>query len=125
MLKKVAVAFGVIFLLVGALGFVPAVTRDGHLLGIFHVNTAHNVVHLLTGMVALACGLASSYASQMFFRVFGVVYGLVAIMGFAMGDQPLLGVIANNMADAWLHTAIAAVSLYLGFAVRETAVAVP
>jgi hypothetical protein len=123
MLKRAAVAFGLIFLLVGILGFVPGVTRDGHLLGIFHVNPAHNVVHLLTGAVALACGFASAHAAQLFFRIFGVVYGLVAILGFVQGDGMLLGMIANNAADAWLHTGIAAVSLFLGFGVRETATA--
>jgi hypothetical protein len=119
MLKRIAIAFGVVFLLVGVLGFVPAVTRDGHLLGVFHVNPAHNVVHLLTGAVAIACGMTSAHASQLFFRIFGVVYGLVAVLGFFMGDQPLLGIIANNRADAWLHTGIAAVSLFLGFAFHE------
>jgi hypothetical protein len=119
MLKQLSVLFGVVFLLVGALGFVPGVAPNEHLLGIFHVNAAHNVVHLLTGAVALACGLTSAYASQLFFRIFGVVYGLVAVLGFVMGDQPLLGIISNNRADAWLHTGIAALSLFLGFGLHE------
>jgi hypothetical protein len=123
MLKRIAVVFGVTFILVGILGFLPGVTRDGHLLGIFHVNPAHNLVHLLTGAVALACAAASAHAAQLFLRIFGVVYGLVAVLGFMQGDGMLLGMIANNMADAWLHTAIAAVSLFLGFGVREAATA--
>ena len=53
-----------------------------------------------------------------FFKVFGVVYGLVAILGFFAGDQPLLGMIAHNMADTWLHVAIAVVSLWLGFGTK-------
>ena len=57
-----------------------------------------------------------------FFKIFGVVYGLVAVLGFFAGDQPLLGIIAHNMADMWLHVAIAAVSLYLGFGMKEPAV---
>jgi hypothetical protein len=31
------------------------------------------------------------------------------------GDKPLLGVVANNMNDVWLHVALAAVMLFLGF----------
>jgi hypothetical protein len=119
MLKRIAFAFGLVFVLVGILGFVPGITRDGHLLGIFHVNPAHNFIHLLTGIAAIASASAGSHAAQLFFRVFGVVYGLVAALGFMAGDSALFGVIANNTADAWLHTAIAAVSLYLGFGVRE------
>jgi hypothetical protein len=29
------------------------------LLDVFHINAAHNLVHLLSGAVALGCGLAS------------------------------------------------------------------
>ena len=124
MIKSMAVLFGVVFLLVGILGFVPAVTKDQMLLGIFHVNAAHNAVHLLSGVVALICGMMSVGASRMYFRIFGLVYAAVAVMGFLNpGDTMLLGLISNNMADTWLHIAIAAVSLLLGFmpASAETA----
>jgi Domain of unknown function (DUF4383) len=48
------------FLLIGILGFVPAVAPNEILLNIFHVNAAHNAVHLLTGIVALLAGMAGS-----------------------------------------------------------------
>src|SRR2546421_1905171 len=115
MVKTMAVLFGVVFLLVGILGFVPAVTKDQMLLGIFHVNAAHNAVHLLSGAVALFAGMTSAGASRTYFRVFGVIYGVVAVMGFFVGDGMLLGLISNNTADTWLHVVIAAVSLLLGF----------
>jgi hypothetical protein len=52
----------------------------------------------------------------MYFRIFGLVYAAVAIMGFLKpGDTMLLGLISNNTADTWLHVGIAAVSLLLGF----------
>lgn len=122
MLKKAALVFGVVFLLIGVLGFVRGVTTNEMLLGVFRVNAAHNVVHLLSGAVALACGLAGVAASRRYFRIFGVVYGLVAVLGFIQGDAHLLGLISNNAADTWLHVAIAVVSLALGFGVRgETA----
>jgi hypothetical protein len=86
------------------------------LLGVLHVNAAHNVVHLLTGAVALWASTAGESASKLFFQVFGAVYGLVALLGFMYGDQPILGLVANNRADAWFHLIVAAISLYLGFA---------
>jgi Domain of unknown function (DUF4383) len=118
--KKLSLLFGVVFLAIGILGFVPGITREEHLLGIFHVNAAHNAVHNLTGLIALVAGLASEHAATLFFRIFGVVYGLVAMLGFIYGDRPILGFISNNVADTWLHVGIAAVSLLLGFAVKET-----
>jgi hypothetical protein len=116
MLKSAALIFGAVFVLIGVLGFVPGVAPDGMLLGLFHVNAAHNIVHLLSGACALCAGMTSVRASRMFFQAFGIVYGLVAVLGFVEGDRPIFGLIANNHADAWLHVLIAAVSLLLGFA---------
>ncbi len=122
MTKTLALLFGAVFVLVGILGFIPAVSPNEHLLGIFHVNAAHNAVHLLSGIVAITCGLASERAATLFFRIFGVVYGLVAVLGLIGGDWPILGIISNNMADVGLHIAIAAVSLMIGFGARHRTV---
>jgi hypothetical protein len=117
-LKKIAVVFGVIFVIVGVLGWVPVLNPGGKLLGLFDVNTAHNLVHLATGIIAILVGMASDKASKTFFQVFGVIYALVAVLGFYSGDQPLLGIVANNSADAVLHVVIAVITLYLGFGMR-------
>ncbi|MEO8485476.1 MAG: DUF4383 domain-containing protein [Betaproteobacteria bacterium] len=123
MLKKIGLAFGVIMLLAGIAGYVPALVPDGKLLGIFAVNGAHNLVHVATGVVALVLAFASPGNLSMFFKVFGIVYGLVAVLGMFAGEQPLLGIIAHNMADMWLHVAIAAFSLWVGFGMKDTTVA--
>jgi hypothetical protein len=59
--------------------------------------------------------MAGAGASRTFFRIFGIVYALVALLGFYYGDQALLGLIANNTADTWLHVVLAVVMLFLGF----------
>jgi len=118
MLKNVAIGFGVVFILIGILGFIPAFTPGGMLLGIFHVDALHNIVHLLSGIVALAAGFTSAHASQLYFKVFGVIYGLVALLGIFYGQDPLLGIMAHNWAGFWLHLVIAVVALYLGFGYR-------
>jgi hypothetical protein len=100
MVKTAAILFGVVFLLIGILGFVPAITpANGMLLAIFHVNTAHNIVHLASGVVFLLCGIAGTGASRTFFRIFGFIYALVALLRFYYGDNPILGLIASNTAD--------------------------
>jgi hypothetical protein len=119
MLKTVAVVFGVVFIAVGVLGFVPGITNNQMMLGIFHVNTMHNIVHLLSGAAALAAGLTSTNVARLYFRVFGVVYGVVALLGFVVGDGMLLGLVSNNMADTWLHVVIALAALYLGFMAKD------
>jgi hypothetical protein len=115
MLKIAATIFGAAFLIAGLLGFIPATAPNGMLFGVLHVNAAHNVVHLITGVVALLAAYKGTWASHLFFQVFGIIYGLIAILGFLAGDRLLMGMIANNLADAWFHLIVAAVSLYLGF----------
>src|SRR5437764_14357813 len=82
----------------------------------FHVNAAHNAVHLLTGIVALLAGMAGVGASKTFFKIFGLVYGLVAVLGFVVGGGMLLRLITNNTAYTWLQAGIAVVSVIIGYA---------
>jgi Domain of unknown function (DUF4383) len=129
MVKGAAILFGIVFLIIGLCGFVPSITtpmeggEGGMLLGIFHVNLAHNIVHLASGAIFLLCGLAGAGPSRMFFKIFGIVYLLVAILGFMSGDKPVLGMIANNMNDVWLHIVLAVVFLYFGFCCKDSSAA--
>jgi len=109
MLKKVALVFGVVFTLVGLLGFVPGITttgEDGHqlLLGLFMVDTVHNIVHLLSGIVGLI-GAANDRYAKLYLVGFGAVYALVTIIGFF--TSPVLGFLHVNTADNWLHLVLA------------------
>jgi hypothetical protein len=121
MVKTLAVVFGVVFVLIGILGFVPGVTTDGMLLGLFKVNTLHNIIHLVSGAAALYAGLTDAKTSKMYFQVFGVVYALVAVLGFVYGENPILGIVSSNMYDTYLHIVIALVALYAGFVAKAEA----
>ena len=121
MLTTLAKIFGVVLLAVGILGFVPGVTTDSHLLGIFHVNLLHNIIHVASGAVALFAGFTSAKASRMYFQVFGAVYALVAVLGFVYGEKDILGLVSSNMADTLLHVVIAGSALYIGFGMKDEA----
>ena len=110
--KTAAMVIGIVFLIVGALGFVPnpIVGPDG----IFVVNAAHNWIHIASGIVLLI-GAYSSLGSSLALKIIGVVYAIVAVLGFVMPGDMLLGMIAMNMADHWLHVVLAIVILYAGF----------
>jgi hypothetical protein len=113
MINTAAKIFGLVFILIGILGFVPGVTNEhGMLLGLFHVNTAHNIVHLVSGALALMAGFMGG--ARVYFQIFGVIYGLVAILGM-FSSGPIFGIIANNVHDVWLHFLISAGALFLGF----------
>jgi hypothetical protein len=80
----------------------------------------HNCIHLASGVVALLCAFAGAGASRKYFQIFGIVYVLVAVIGFVYGNSPLLGMVEHNKADIGLHVAIAVVSLFLGFGAKDT-----
>ena len=122
-MKTIAMIFGAAMLIAGIAGFVPALCPDGKLLGLFAVNGVHNIVHIATGAIAIFCAMSSALAARRFFQIFGVVYGLVAALGFFTPEGALLGVIAHNRADMWLHVAVAAFSLFMGFGYRDTPMA--
>jgi hypothetical protein len=114
MVQTLAWVFGIVLTLVGVLGFVPGITTDMMLLGIFHVDSLHSIVHIVSGLAALAAAWGM-YSARMYFQAFGVVYGLVTVLGFVTGGAILF---ETNMADNLLHLVIAAVALYAGFMMK-------
>jgi hypothetical protein len=126
--KLVAMVLGIVLVLVGILGFAIVPTAGGKLLGIFGVNMLHNVVHLLTGGVLLAAAfIDNGRNARLTNMVLGVVYALVAILGFvqiqAINDllwtgKPYDGL--GGFADAGLHAILAIVLLGVSFTMKET-----
>ena len=86
------------------------------LLGIFEVDSLHNIIHILSGALALVAVSMGASAMTTYSRVFGIVYALVAVLGFVSGTT-VLGLIAVNLADNVLHLVLAVVFLYLGFGI--------
>ena len=115
MAKSLGMLFGIVFLAVGILGFVPGVTKDEMLLGIFMVNTVHSVVHISSGVVFLLASMAGGAAASLWFKIFGLVYAVVAVMGFVVGNGMIFGLISNNTNDTWLHVVLAVAMLAIGF----------
>lgn len=119
MIRTVALVYGVVFLVVGVLGFVPGITAQGeYLLGIFGVNALHNVVHLLFGVLGVTAALTGW--SRTYFQGVGVIYLLLGVLGFIpglfTGDEMLLGLVHINLADNFLHLVLGGVAAFFGFA---------
>ena len=115
--QKLAKLFGIVFILIGILGFVPGITIDGYLLGVFEVDTLHNFTHLLTGILAWFAALSLSN-SKWFFKVFGTGYLLMTILGFTQGGS-ILGLFMVNLADNIFHLVITVSALWAGFLCKE------
>ena len=116
-----SLVFGATLLIVGILGFFYSTAfgtpgETDALIGIFDVNGWHNVVHIASGVLGLALAGTPSGA-RAYALGFGVVYLLVAIWGFAIGDgEAILDLIPVNTEDNILHVAIAVAGIAAGLA---------
>jgi hypothetical protein len=119
--KTVALIVGIVFVLVGVLGFIPALVPGGALLGIFAVNVLHSIVHLLVGIL----GVAAAYTGwpRLYNRIIGIVYLVLAVLGFIpvlIINGALLSLVSINLADNLLHLVVGAALTYVGFFVAES-----
>ena len=112
MAKTVCKILGVVFLLVGLIGF-----ASPHLLNA-HLSAAHNVVHIVSGAIALYFGFAGTLSgARMFSLVFGVVYLGLGILGLALGtgDERLWRLLPDTLefgtADHGIHILLGVIFL--------------
>ena len=118
MAKTVCKILGVVLLLVGVIGF-----ASPELLGA-HLTKPHNVVHLVSGALALYFGFAGTLsAAKIFSLVFGVVYLALGILGMALGtgeqrmwDIPPLHL---GQADHGIHILLGVIFLAGGLFTRR------
>lgn len=115
-----ALAFGVVYLFIGLLGFAItgfdnfAGSVFGEKLVIFPVNPLHNIVHIVIGGIWLVA--SSKHAtSKRANTIIGVVYALVAALGFA-GVLKFLAIAGASSADNWLHVVSSVLAVYFGTA---------
>jgi hypothetical protein len=131
--RTFALIFGIVFLIVGAGGFIPGILQPGtpeagltmthgygHELGLFPVNTLHNIVHLLFGIWGVLA--YRSYAgARTYFRCIAIIYGLLTILGLLPATNTTMGMIPLYGNDVWLHALLALVAAYFGWVNRDTA----
>ena len=108
-----ATIIGIVLLLVGIVGFF----MDSPLFGLAGTNTSHNLVHLVTGAIFLWAGLSRKAPAMAVNKWLGVIYILVAILGF-LGLLAFLNVGGGMDFDNWLHLVIGVVSAGFGWFAR-------
>ena len=118
MAKTVCKILGVVFLLIGLAGFAKP-----DLLGA-HLGPAHNVVHIVSGAIALYFGFAGTLsAAKTFCLVFGVVYLALGILGFALGTGAdmtwMVGPLHLGTADHGLHGLLGVIFLAGGLLTKR------
>lgn len=130
--QKAAIAFGIIFLAIGVLGFIPGVTinygqlyfagytSEAALLGLFQVSVLHNVVHMLLGFAGLAMARTNSSA-KLYLLGAGILYAVLFLYGLLVPFDSSANFVPFNTWDNWLHVILAVVMILLGiFLGRQT-----
>lgn len=128
--QQAAFLSGVVFLIVGILGFIPGITTNygamefaGHesramLLGIFQVSVLHNIVHLLFGVAGIATSKTAPKARQ-FLLVGGIIYLALWLYGLVVAQDSAANFVPLNSADNWLHLLLGAGLVALSFLYRD------
>lgn len=128
--QTVATLIGAVFVLTGILGFIPGITTNydelgfagddsqAELLGIFQVSVLHNIVHLAFGLVGLA--MARTLAGARTFLIGGgLIYLVLWLYGLLVDLDGDANFVPVDSADNWLHFALGAAMVALGFLVAR------
>lgn len=122
MANRIATILGVVFLLVGVLGFLLPTLLGAHL------SPAHNIVHLVSGAISLWLGLKGTPSgAKTFCIVFGLVYLLLGVCGFLLGGgaERMLTILPGQLMfgtmDHLIHVALGAIFLIGGLSTKTAA----
>ena len=131
-LQTAALLVGVVFLLVGILGFIPGITThysdlkfaghnsDAELLGIFNTSILHNIVHLLFGIAGIS--LSRTWDGARTFLVGGgAIYLVLFVYGLIFHGESGGNWIPVNWADNILHLVLGAGMIAVGTALGKQA----
>ncbi len=113
MAKTIVMVLGVVFIIIGVWGLFGT-----PIAGLFAVNMLHDIVHIVSGVLAIIFAMRGEDGARGFSKVFGVIYLLVAILGFA-APAFMANLLAINGADNILHLVLGVVLLAVGFLGRR------
>ena len=96
-IQKLAWFYAIMFGVLGSLSYIPFINdENGVTLGIFSLQWYDNLLHYASGAWAAYAAWKSSRASEFYFKLFGIIYGLDGVMGLLTGQGYLDGGIFIN-----------------------------
>lgn len=114
---KASLVFGFLFITVGIFGFIPNLIVSYQ--GFFVTNTAHNLVHILTGGIFLIGAIQFPRHASRIIKLIGLSYLTISLLGFFMPGEMMMGHIYINHADHSLHLGLAIIILATGFTLSD------
>jgi len=124
--RRFAMVLGLVFLLIGIAGFVPALvwpaqggalamgSAHGLLFGIFPVDAALNGLHSLFALWGLAASGGAGRA-MLYARGIAILCAVLTLMGMIPGLDDLGGLMPLYGNNLWLHAGIAATAAYFAW----------
>lgn len=126
--RSVAGLVGLVFVVIGVLGFVPGAVQQyatlqwwrtdsgAELFGLFGTSIFHNLVHLGFGVVGLVAARTAA-GSRAYLTGGGVLYVALGVYGLLIDRAGDANVLPVNRADDWLHLGLGIGMVYAGVAV--------
>lgn len=106
MLKLWSQIYGGVLTLIGIAGFFLSSNES------LQLTLTHNLIHLVSGLIYLGASLKENW-NRLAMRVFGILYGLLAVYGL-FSDQ-LFGLVNITLTTEIFNFIVALGALYLGF----------
>lgn len=138
MTRTFALVFGILYLLVGIVSFIPGVSphdatldsahpineavhfAHGRALGLFPVNALHNIVHIAIGVWGIV-GSRSASGARLYAQGVAIFYGLLTVLGAIPSEmtKTLFGLVPLHGYDILLHAGSALIAAYFGFVRKD------
>ena len=125
MVTKTTTFGGALLIVVGLLGFIAPGFMG------MHLSAAHNVLLLLSGAAAIYFGLMATQATgRTFCLVFGAMFGLLGLAGFAAGGTDytftiIPGALVLGTMDHLVHLILGAIFLLVGWVQKPATATTP
>lgn len=124
--QMLAWLYAALFLSVVAIGYIPLFTNEaGQLFGLFKIDLIDDALHLGSGIWAALAAWTSARAATLYFKIFGIMYGLDGVIGLLFGQGYLDGGIfiygplpldwGTKIAANTPHILIGGVAVIIGF----------
>ena len=126
--RQFALIFGIVYVLVGILGFVPGINQPppagapplavgsfyALLLSLFAINLLHNLFHIVVGLIGIGVQGSETHA-RLYCRVLAIVFALLTVFGLVPVLNTTFGLIPLFGLDVALHALTALALAYFGW----------
>jgi len=126
--RYLALGIGIVYLILGILGFIPALRSTmaltapslvvgmgyGYLFGLFAVNLIHNLAYIGLGSWGIVA-YRNEYATIRYARIIAITCGILTVLGIIPFTYTLWGLMPLFGHNIWLHGVTALIAAYFGF----------